>query len=963
MVKNKTFITSLLITVSLGAIIAILSIFNFFEKLDLRLYDGMLKLLKDPPRTDQVVVVEISDEDINMLGEWPWSRDIMADALLRMKELGAYSAVFDIEYINSSPKGLKASSIAKMSEKIHDVENMTSDIVFAIPDAVNQGYSVSDLNDLSEDMISSYLYPMYDDLYDYVENNIAADNDEYFSKAVQFFGNAWMTANIVDLGYEGSTYTKKDIDYIRNRLLYLDVEDENGYTANDNKYNFNNNYPHDTIGFTPTLNTIIQKANGIGYTNSNVDEDGVRRRNELLYEYDGKYLGQLVFAPLMNILDTNKITRNKSSLIIHDALMPGAEKRKDIKIPLDTHGQMLINWQHETSDKNEDFFGIKSIKVLYLHMLDLYEADIINSLKFITNEFTLFDESGNPLEYYEAAQELLSYYDYIDSLKEDMLSRCNGYDANGNPIETALTQEDYDTYFGERMNFYNAVMSYADAGYQNEVIEIMTEALGEDGADTIQEVELAFNTISQEINYFMETFNNLKQIFNGSFCIIGQTAASTTDIGAIPFAKQYANVGIHANIMNTILTENFIISLPWYYAFAVSLIVNFLLLLFVNKSSSFQNFVGGITSVLLISGFIILFVVFKIYVPIVGPVIIFVLSDYFAGIIFRYLMTSRERRFITEIASSFANKDTVEQLRRNPESFKTEGQKKYITALFSDIQKFSTFSEKMDEKFGDEGPNKLIELLNEYLGAMSNDILYNNGNIDKYEGDAIISMFGAPDPFNSHSKNQWAYNCLDSAIRMKKTEEEFNRTHFNPDDPENSLMPNPFHTRIGINSGEAFVGLMGSKTENFSKLNYTMIGDTVNLASRLEGVNKAYGSWIMCSDSTWELANSGENEGKIIARKLDRVRVVGRSTPVQLYNVIGFASDLSPQKREEIDIFNAALNKYLARDFVNAGKLFLQASQLAGEDPTALIFAERCKTYLEKGVPENWDGVMNLTSK
>ena len=246
---------------------------------------------------------------------------------------------------------------------------------------------------------------------------------------------------------------------------------------------------------------------------------------------------------------------------------------------------------------------------------------------------------------------------------------------------------------------------------------------------------------------------------------------------------------------------------------------------------------------------------------------------------------------------------------------------------------------------------------------MSNDILFNNGNIDKYEGDAIISMFGAPDPFNTHSKNQWAYNCLDSAIRMKKTEEEFNRTHFNPDDPENSLMPNPFHTRIGINSGEAFVGLMGSKTENFSKLNYTMIGDTVNLASRLEGVNKAYGSWIMCSDSTWELANSDENEGKIIARKLDRVRVVGRSTPVQLYNVIGFASDLSPQKREEIDIFNAALNKYLARDFVNAGKLFLQASQLAGEDPTALIFAERCKTYLEKGVPENWDGVMNLTSK
>ncbi len=225
---------------------------------------------------------------------------------------------------------------------------------------------------------------------------------------------------------------------------------------------------------------------------------------------------------------------------------------------------------------------------------------------------------------------------------------------------------------------------------------------------------------------------------------------------------------------------------------------------------------------------------------------------------------------------------------------------------------------------------------------------------------------------NSHTKEEWAYRCLDSAIHMKKVEKEFNLIHedlFKPTEITNAegkteiIKLNPLQTRIGINSGEAFVGLMGSKTESFSKLNYTMIGDTVNLASRLEGVNKAYSSWIMCSDATWNLANTGENAGKIVARRLDKVRVVGRSTPVQLYNIIGFTNELTNEQNQQIEIFETALTKYLDRDFANAGKLFLQSNSIGEGDPTALVFAERCKNFIENGVPEDWDGVVNMTSK
>ena len=339
---------------------------------------------------------------------------------------------------------------------------------------------------------------------------------------------------------------------------------------------------------------------------------------------------------------------------------------------------------------------------------------------------------------------------------------------------------------------------------------------------------------------------------------------------------------------------------------------------------------------------------------------------------FRFFLSTKEKQFITQIAASFANKDTVNELRKNPDAFKTEGQKKCITALFSDIQKFSTLSESIGKMYGDEGPNKLIEILNEYLGKMSNEILRNSGNIDKYEGDAIISMFGAPDPMNTHSPQEWAYLCLDSAIRMKKVEVQFNEEHKDLFEPREITLPDgkkeiiqlkPLQTRIGVNSGDAFVGLMGSKTDTFSKLNYTMIGDTVNLASRLEGVNKAYGSWIMCSDDTWNMANSGIHKGEITAKRLDRVRVVGRSTPVQLYSIVGFTSELTNEDKQEIEIFHTALDKYLQRDFANAGKLFLQANKIGDGDPIALVFADRCKNFIEKGVEKGWDGVINMTSK
>ncbi|MBP5603888.1 MAG: adenylate/guanylate cyclase domain-containing protein [Treponema sp.] len=983
--KRKPLLFNISFSLILAGIISVLCIFNVFEKLDFRLYDGLLHLTKDPVMDEKVMVVAISDDDINRLGEWPWSRDIFADVLIRLKELGVAAGIFDIEYISPSSKSVPSNSINNVNGKISETKQWSVDLMNSIPIALNQGYSVEEIQELTDSYVEDYLDPLYDDLYEYVENNIAFDNDDYFARAIQFFGNAYLSVNELDLGYK--SITDEHINFIRNNMLLSHVVDPTNYTLKDNDYNFKETYPDDKKGFTPSLDLFIRHAKGVGFTNSNIDTDGIRRRNELFLEYDGKYLGQLTFGPLMDILDIRDFERTKNSLILKNALFPGDTERADVTIPLDEHGKMLINWQHEqVRDTEKDkLFGCGSINVSQILQLDEIENALFNNMKTLlgddgdsieTNNLpVIFDNEGMPLPYYGDLYRLVESYNDLKAYKAELLSLCEGYDQNGNLID-GITPEEYEDYYATRDMFFEDVKQFVDMNYFADIENFVRDNPDSiyNNYDWLQAFSYLFEQVKYNIDSYLDNIAVWKEYLNGKYCIFGHTAASTTDIGAIPFAKQYVNVLIHANIMNTVLTRNFITPYPWYYGLAISFVITILLAFILCKASSWtKNLVGAISTVIVIAGFLVTLPLFQFYIPMVGGVIFYLIIDFFAGVIYRYVQSSKEKRFITEIASSFANKDTVAQLRANPDAFQTKGEKKCITALFSDVQKFSTLSETIGKIYGNEGPNKLIEILNEYLGAMSDEILRNNGNIDKYEGDAIISMFGAPDPLNTHTKEEWAYLCLDSAIKMKKIEVEFNATHqelFKPVDITNengeieTVALKPLQTRIGINSGEAFVGLMGSKTDTFSKLNYTMIGDTVNLASRLEGVNKVYSTWIMCSEDTWDMANTGSNQGKITVRRLDRVRVVGRSTPVQLYNVLGFTEELTKLELDELDVFHKALDLYLLKDFTQAGKMFVKASKMLPEgDPTALTFAERCKNYIKKGIPDDWDGVMNMTSK
>ena len=962
--KNKNLFISFLIKFIVALVFGLFCFFGIFEKLDFRLYDALIKLRKEPKQNENIMLVKIDDPSIKQLGEWPWSRDVIGDALLRMKELGAYSAIFDIEYISPTKNGIAPSAESKIYNQVYATEDGINEVLGQLSGGIGKGYfSNSEIPGLINQMIDGQIQPSFEKLQDYIRDNMSRDNDEYFAQCLQFFGKSYLTINHGDLGYE---VTPEEAAYITNRFLIDKVEDKSNLVQFGNDYT--NLLTTEGRGFNPAMNKLLTRSAGADFTNSVVDSDGVRRRIQLLYKYKDSYINQLSFGPYLDIVDSHNLIREKDYLIVKNAKNPENGKRSDIKIPLDPQGRLLINFRHGSCDAS-----FKNDSVINLINLDITEAQILTVLSNIANQ-PVYSEDGSEMEYTSFAWELLDFYDQIDAYKNQLLSQCTGYDINGNLLN-GISQEEYDEYYAMRNEFFSTLDSFISSDYFpgiKERLNQLAEFIGQETADqTIEYLEEDFSNLLYFASSYSDFFDEMHKLYEGAYCIIGNTATSTTDIGATPYETEYMNVGIHANVLNTLLKQDFIITIRWQIGFIMAFALALLMLLLTKSSNAFQNIVTFLTYLLFCLIWGGLFVFGKYYIQFVGT-ILYLLVDLVAGIGFRFFLSTKEKQFITQIASSFANKDTVNELRKNPDAFKTEGQKKCITALFSDIQKFSTLSESIGKLYGDEGPNKLIEILNEYLGKMSNEILFNNGNIDKYEGDAIISMFGAPDPMNSHTPEEWAYLCLDSAIRMKKVEVIFNEEHkdlFEPkeitkaDGSKEIITLKPLQTRIGVNSGEAFVGLMGSKTDSFSKLNYTMIGDTVNLASRLEGVNKAYGSWIMCSDDTWNMADSGAHKGEITAKRLDKVRVVGRSTPVQLYSIVGFTNELTKEQQENIAIFHTALDKYLQRDFVNAGKLFMQANSIGKGDPIALVFADRCKNFLENGVEKDWDGVINMTSK
>jgi adenylate cyclase len=899
-VKNRF---DFIVPAAVVVVFTILAAVGAMNRIEQRVYDLFLHVKPAVQENPSILLLDVDDLAISKVGVWPWSRDVMANGLILMREFGAAYAVFDIEYVNKSPRGLDTFVLRQN-----------------VPDAFNQEFSQiqTSIQQLF-DAIRSGTIPAKDEpryvselqgltdqgklkLLDTVKS-VERDNDAYLGQAARFFGSAFFTVNAPDTPDENASPELTQFALANLALKNVTVQSDPARSA---------------ASLSPAILPVIQGARGAGFPNVVVDPDGVRRRIDLIKSYHGKYFAQLAFRPLLDWLGDPGVILRKGGILLKGARMPGGTK-KDIAIPLTSEGLFMIDWSPHSYLAS--FRHLSFYELVYHRQM---EEDLLYNLK-------LMGQSGY-LSYYTGQSALLDMYNYCEGLKGDMLG---GGDLG-----------DMDTYVKARAAFFDAVGQFLTGDAEKRIIADVNKVLANPrlakddraNAEAVkQQVPKVFEETRGIYDNLVKTRQILAKNLAGSFCIVGITATSTTDIGVNPFVGQYVNVGTHASVVNTILQGRFLNQLPWWYGVLLALVLSFAVTVAILNLDALRSLVvGGAGVILLLGLFLAFFLLTGIYIDTLTPVASIFLT-FLALTAVKFLRTEREKSFVRNAWGHYLSSEVINDLLANPEKLNLGGEKKVMTAMFTDIRGFSSISEVLD-------PTALVHLVNLYLTEMSDIILDMRGTIDKYEGDAIISFFGAPVDLHDHARRA----CM-SAIRMKRAESTLNERFL-----AEQLAPSALHTRVGINTGEMTVGNMGT----LQRMDYTIMGSSVNLASRLEGVNKQYGTWIMTSEMTQ--ASLGRD---FLVRKLDRVRVVGINQPVRLYELIEERGRSEKSVEEAVEVFHRGLALFEEKDWAGAQKIFEEVLRILPEDGPARRYIKLCQDYEAKPPASGWDGVFNLTTK
>lgn len=474
-----------------------------------------------------------------------------------------------------------------------------------------------------------------------------------------------------------------------------------------------------------------------------------------------------------------------------------------------------------------------------------------------------------------------------------------------------------------------------------------------DDSDFITKEEIEYET---DINTWDDPDIGLKyqNIFKDKIVLIGSTMPEDKDIVPISFSKGEKKgdnllygVELHANAIQNVISRNFIYKQSQLVEIIQTIFLVFLFFFISSLLKELKTKYGLIleaVNLILVLG--VVFVALKELTHFVfqkesllisyTPYAISILLGYVSSTAYYFITERKQKTMIKGMFSQYVNATIVDELIDDPDKLRLGGERKNLTVFFSDIAGFSTFSENKE-------PEELINFLNEYLSEMTKVVFETKGTLDKYVGDAVMAFWGAPISFSNHAEM-----ACRAALQMQRKIRELQEKWKQEGQPL-------IESRMGINTGDMVVGNVGGS----QKFDYTVMGDNVNLASRLEGANKAYGTHIMISESTYE-----EVKNLFITRELDAIVVKGRTKPVIVYELIAEKEEtLSKEKEETLEIFKSGITAYKERNFSKAIEYFTLALNVNPTDGPSKVYLERCQFYLENPPDENWDGVFVMKTK
>lgn len=443
-------------------------------------------------------------------------------------------------------------------------------------------------------------------------------------------------------------------------------------------------------------------------------------------------------------------------------------------------------------------------------------------------------------------------------------------------------------------------------------------------------------SFQEVLDAFVKQDKSTLSMFNGAIVIIGPTARSIGDHNATPLAEISPNCFVHANVYDQIMMGRYITQVP----FAAQLTLVVIMALIVSIAAILLKLRWSVPiGALLIAGYLwFAFTAFEntgeTYTLIEPLFALF--FCYASAMSYTAATEGRQKAQIKGLFERYVDKAVVRQIIDNPSLVKLGGEEREISTMFADIEGFTSMAEKM-------GPQNTVSMLNSYLTEMSNVIIQEYGTIDKYIGDSIMAFWGAPLDDPDH-----AYHACKAALDMQRKLLALHTKWIHYGRPV-------VNQRIGINTGKAVVGNMGAE----ARLNYTAVGDAVNLASRLEGVNKEYGTRLLMSEHTYRKVHD-----RILSREMDLVVVVGKTEPIRIYELIALAEEVQTEATKRfLEYYHNGLDAYKKRAWKSAIDQFQQALTIRKDDIVSNLYIQRSMLFLDNPPPDDWNGVFVMTKK
>lgn len=869
-------------------------LFEVIEWFDLKNQDRRLNMRGTQPPSPKVGLLTIDDRSIEDIGRWPWSREKISFVVEEMMKYGAKAIGFDIVF--SEPQ---------VDKSLEVIERIESKLGNGIPESIRETLQAEKSLNNPDGVLATTIEKYKDRI---ILGAFNEDSDDSRLRAYQDYcrNEAFLRAN-------AEKFVKLNTSFI--------VNDEAD--------------PFVDLDFGPIFKSIFDAIDG-GETEKALKETF---RKTSVEELNTIQLRQLAY-----IKQTSNMHFCDSWLTAKDPWIKDLEKQyseifKKSSLLKDLPFEQMIS----------EFQNLSKPIPIVQHQRWTVNTDQIQLPADFTGSFNAEQDADGTIRktslFFRTGNRIGT--SYIPSIALQTYLVATGHRANvevnvnpTHPDQKTITKFEVvdPTKDPEELLFTvpvdaQARMNINYAGGSNMYPYLPAKELF-NGKETMIISQSEWNPQTKQWNPREIEVKKADFIKDRAF-IFGATAIGVYDLRVTPFEKNYPGPETHVSTLGNLFDRNFLKNspnepkiMPW----AIG-VLGIILSIAISHFSAIPGFLMTFGSLGLVVGLDQYFLKkgYMMTSTLPGGLIIALYTFLF---FYKYLTEERKKKYLRSTFSKYVSPAIVDEILKDPENIELGGKKMRMSVFFSDVRGFTTISEKLD-------PRVLSDVLSRYLSPMTQIVFANRGTLDKYMGDALMAFFGAPISYPDHAIN--ACRCaLQSLEKLKEIRAEFAAQGL-PD----------IDIGIGINSADMSVGNMGSDIVR----NYTVMGDAVNLGSRLEGINKEYGTRVMISQFTYE-----DVKEVFTCREVDRVRVKGKNEPVKIYELVCEGKPTSTLA-EKLELFNQGFQLYMAKDFAQAKPCFERALALDATDGPSQLFVERCEEFLAEPPPENWDGVFVMKTK